>query len=181
MLAGLVPQLRQRLSSAASAAARASRAGNESRETRVQPPPRGRDRRRPRARLQALGLRSGEYSHRLAAEIVAALVRGSKHWDYDRVSAATASRQRSYPHPRARLQALQRQDQMPLVIYLIADAFCVCRLQVNDMWSWLTPLIKTAITNMSVECQCDWGTAFATSSVRTLLYYTQCQSSLLDS
>ena len=34
-----------------------------------------------------------EYSHRLAAEIIAGLVRGAKHWDFDRVSTATASRQ----------------------------------------------------------------------------------------
>ena len=33
------------------------------------------------------------------------------------------------------------------------------------MWSWLIPLIKTAVANMSVECQFDWGTAFATASV----------------
>ena len=30
-----------------------------------------------------------EYSHRLAAEIIAGLVRGAKHWDFDRVSART--------------------------------------------------------------------------------------------
>ena len=27
-----------------------------------------------------------EYSHRLAAEIMSGIIRGSKHWDYDRVS-----------------------------------------------------------------------------------------------
>ena len=33
------------------------------------------------------------------------------------------------------------------------------------MWEWLLPVIKTAITNISVESVRDWGTCFATSSV----------------
>ena len=60
-----------------------------------------------------------EYRHRLAAEIVSALVRGSKHWDFERV---------------------------------------------QTMWVWLDPLIRTALSNMTVECMADWGTCFATPS-----------------
>ena len=47
------------------------------------------------------------------------------------------------------------------------------------MWSWLIPLIKTAVANMSVECQFDWGTAFATASVShewVLLRHTSLQA-----
>ena len=41
--------------------------------------------------------------------------------------------------------------------------------QVSAMWTWLAPLLKKAIANMSIECIHDWGTAFATASVSTVV------------
>ena len=53
------------------------------------------------------------------AEIISAMIRGSKHWPYD-MSAA--------------------------------------------MWTWVVPLIRTALEKITVETIVDWGTCFATAS-----------------
>ena len=40
------------------------------------------------------------------------------------------------------------------------------------MWEWLGPLITKALDNMTVESVGDWGTCFATASVRILSLFT---------
>ena len=40
------------------------------------------------------------------------------------------------------------------------------------MWEWLGPLITRALDNMTVESVGDWGTCFATASVRKLFSVT---------
>ena len=35
---------------------------------------------------------------------------------------------------------------------------------VSSMWSWVVPLIRTALEKITVETIVDWGTCFATAS-----------------
>lgn len=41
---------------------------------------------------------------------------------------------------------------------------CVCA-QVERLWQLLCPLIRTALTNITVETYTDWGTCIATACV----------------
>ncbi len=41
---------------------------------------------------------------------------------------------------------------------------CVCA-QVDRLWKLLCPLIRTALTNITVETYTDWGTCIATACV----------------
>lgn len=41
---------------------------------------------------------------------------------------------------------------------------CVC-VQVDSLWKLLCPLIRTALTNVTVETYTDWGTCIATACV----------------
>lgn len=41
---------------------------------------------------------------------------------------------------------------------------CVC-VQVDNLWKLLCPLIRTALTNVTVETYTDWGTCIATACV----------------
>lgn len=63
--------------------------------------------------------RLSEQGQRCAAEIIAGLIRGSKHWEHARVT---------------------------------------------NLWQQLTPLLRAALANMTVETIGDWGVCFATSS-----------------
>merc|ERR1719186_2323673 len=60
-----------------------------------------------------------ESSQRCAAEMMAGLIRGSKHWTWS---------------------------------------------MTESLWSWLVPLIRSAVDKVTVETIGDWGTCFATSS-----------------
>lgn len=42
---------------------------------------------------------------------------------------------------------------------------CVRVPQVEKLWQLLCPLIKTALTNITVETYTDWGTCIATACV----------------
>jgi proteasome activator subunit 4 len=61
----------------------------------------------------------GESAQRCTAELVASLIRGTKHWTFE---------------------------------------------MTESLWSWLAPLIRKALSKVSVETIGDWGTAFATAS-----------------
>lgn len=71
--------------------------------------------------LQRLVSVKQESSQRCAAEIVAGLIRGSKHWTFDMVS---------------------------------------------KMWDVVLPVIRTALTNLTVETVADWGVCCATAQER---------------
>lgn len=60
-----------------------------------------------------------ESSQRCAAEIIAGLIRGSKHWTWE---------------------------------------------MSQDLWSWLVPVLRKLLGNVTVETIRDWGTCFATAS-----------------
>jgi len=72
-----------------------------------------------RPHLQRLVCDQHEASQRCATEIIAGLIRGSKHWPFA---------------------------------------------MVNDMWTFLCPVLRTAFSNVNVESINDWGTAIATAS-----------------
>jgi len=72
-----------------------------------------------RPHLERLVCDQHEAAQRCAAEIIAAVIRGSKHWSFA---------------------------------------------MVNDLWSFLCPLLRTAFSNVNVESINDWGTAIATAS-----------------
>ncbi len=77
-----------------------------------------------------------ESHQRAASEIMAGLIRGAKHWDYNKV-----------------------RDNNNNVRPLMTPV-----LQVSSMWSWVIPAIRQALTIVSPETMRDWGTSFATSS-----------------
>ncbi|XP_068089225.1 proteasome activator complex subunit 4 isoform X1 [Hyperolius riggenbachi] len=68
--------------------------------------------------LERLVEDSHESTQRCVAEIVAGLIRGSKHWTFEKV---------------------------------------------DNMWQFLCPLLRTALSNITVETYNDWGTCIATS------------------
>jgi len=61
---------------------------------------------------------SHESTQRCVAEIIAGLIRGSKHWTFEKV---------------------------------------------EKLWQLLCPLLRTALSNITVETYNDWGTCIATS------------------
>lgn len=69
--------------------------------------------------LERLVADKEEHNQRCAAEIIAAVIRGSKHWPFEKVS---------------------------------------------GLWQTLTPIIRIALSNMTVETISDWGICFATAS-----------------
>ncbi|MGH0136569.1 UNVERIFIED_CONTAM: hypothetical protein FKN15_062569 [Acipenser sinensis] len=71
-----------------------------------------------RPHLERLVADSHESTQRCVAEIVAGLIRGSKHWTFEKV---------------------------------------------EKLWEFLCPLIRTALTNITVETYSDWGTCIATA------------------
>ncbi|KAM5165243.1 proteasome activator complex subunit 4 [Mantella aurantiaca] len=68
--------------------------------------------------LERLVEDSHESTQRCVAEIVAGLIRGSKHWTFEKV---------------------------------------------ENLWKFLCPLLRTALSNITVETYSDWGTCIATS------------------
>ena len=44
----------------------------------------------------------------------------------------------------------------------------VACVQLQSMWAWLIPVLKSALVNFTIESLTDWGTCFATASVRFL-------------
>lgn len=40
--------------------------------------------------------------------------------------------------------------------------------KILNLWTFLTPVIETALSNMTVESVADWGVCFATASVSML-------------
>ncbi|MEE6474290.1 hypothetical protein FKM82_010338 [Ascaphus truei] len=68
--------------------------------------------------LERLVADSHESTQRCVAEIIAGLIRGSKHWTFEKV---------------------------------------------EHLWSFLCPLLRTALSNITVETYSDWGTCIATS------------------
>lgn len=68
--------------------------------------------------LERLVADSHESTQRCVAEIIAGLIRGSKHWTFEKV---------------------------------------------EKLWELLCPLLRTALSNMTVETYNDWGTCIATS------------------
>ncbi|XP_055031264.2 proteasome activator complex subunit 4B isoform X1 [Misgurnus anguillicaudatus] len=68
--------------------------------------------------MEKLAGDSHESTQRCVAEIIAGLVRGSKHWSFDKVEA---------------------------------------------LWEFLIPLMRTALSNITVETYADWGTCVATA------------------
>ncbi|KAG9344464.1 hypothetical protein JZ751_011134 [Albula glossodonta] len=71
-----------------------------------------------RPHMERLVADSHESTQRCVAEIIAGLIRGSKHWSYSRV---------------------------------------------EKLWQLLCPLIRTALSNITVETYADWGTCIATA------------------
>ncbi|KAK1171117.1 proteasome activator complex subunit 4-like [Acipenser oxyrinchus oxyrinchus] len=71
-----------------------------------------------RPHLERLVADSHESTQRCVAEIVAGLIRGSKHWTFEKV---------------------------------------------EKLWEFLCPLIRIALTNITVETYSDWGTCIATA------------------
>ncbi|MGH0175630.1 UNVERIFIED_CONTAM: hypothetical protein FKN15_071240 [Acipenser sinensis] len=71
-----------------------------------------------RPHLERLVADSHESTQRCVAEIVAGLIRGCKHWTFEKV---------------------------------------------EKLWEFLCPLIRTALTNITVETYSDWGTCIATA------------------
>ncbi|XP_049827617.1 proteasome activator complex subunit 4-like [Schistocerca gregaria] len=69
--------------------------------------------------LEELVADKNESSQRCAAEIIAGIIRGSKHWPFEKVS---------------------------------------------SVWKFLSPVIETALSNMTEETVGDWGVCFATAS-----------------
>ncbi|XP_077341678.1 proteasome activator complex subunit 4 [Lithobates pipiens] len=70
------------------------------------------------AHLERLVEDSHESTQRCVAEIVAGLIRGSKHWTFEKL---------------------------------------------ENLWKFLCPLLRTALSNITVETYSDWGTCIATS------------------
>ncbi|KAE8600768.1 hypothetical protein XENTR_v10013403 [Xenopus tropicalis] len=68
--------------------------------------------------LERLVADSHESTQRCAAEIIAGLIRGSKHWTFEKL---------------------------------------------ENLWKFLCPLLRTALSNITVETYSDWGTCIATS------------------
>ncbi|XP_078505604.1 proteasome activator complex subunit 4 isoform X2 [Lissotriton helveticus] len=68
--------------------------------------------------MERLVLDSHESTQRCVAEITAGLIRGSKHWTFEKV---------------------------------------------ENLWTFLLPLLRTVLANMTVETYSDWGTCIATS------------------
>uniref|UniRef100_A0A8D2L1E2 Proteasome activator subunit 4 n=1 Tax=Varanus komodoensis TaxID=61221 RepID=A0A8D2L1E2_VARKO len=68
--------------------------------------------------LERLAIDSHESPQRCVAEIIAGLIRGSKHWTFEKV---------------------------------------------ENLWKVLCPLLRTALSNITVETYNDWGTCIATS------------------
>lgn len=50
--------------------------------------------------------------------------------------------------------------------------------QVEALWKFLIPLMRTALSNITVETYADWGTCVATACVcvRSLIYVYMCVS-----
>ena len=45
-------------------------------------------------------------------------------------------------------------------------------LQVQALWAWLVPVLKTTLSNFTVESIVDWGTCYATASVGEISHVT---------
>jgi proteasome activator subunit 4 len=71
--------------------------------------------------LQRLVADKNESNQRCAAEIIAGLIKGSKHWPFEKIDA---------------------------------------------LWKELCPIVRSALSNMTVETVGDWGICFATAAVR---------------
>ena len=71
------------------------------------------------AEIESLVCDHRESYQRAAAELIASIIRGSKHWPYPKI---------------------------------------------DQLWSWIIPAIRQALSHVSPETQRDWGTCFATSS-----------------
>ena len=97
--------------------------------------------------LERLASSPQESWQRCVCEITAGLIRGSKLWSFSKVRVRHTPR---YP-----------QIHTPRYRYIHTHA-CA---QVERLWKGLCPLIRTALSNITVETYTDWGTCIATACV----------------
>ncbi len=103
--------------------------------------------------MERLANDSHESTQRCVAEIIAGLVRGSKHWSFSKVS--TAAGMRDTLQIRKLLRCLTTLMSEPPLSFT----------QVEALWKFLIPLMRTALSNITVETYADWGTCVATACV----------------
>ncbi|KAF3826779.1 hypothetical protein GH733_009304 [Mirounga leonina] len=91
--------------------------------------------------LERLVADSHESTQRCVAEIIAGLIRGSKHWTFEKVM---------YLYSTFPVKAV-----IPIYVAILNT--------VEKLWQLLCPLLRTALSNITVETYNDWGTCIATS------------------
>ena len=110
--------------------------------------------------MERLVADSHESKQRCVAEIISGLIRGSKHWSYSKVCVRLTFR---------REMELERSLDMTEVRSLHVQLLChkkkTCLFQVEGLWALLCPLLRTALSNITVETYADWGTCIATACV----------------
>lgn len=107
--------------------------------------------------LEQLASDPHESSQRCVCEITAGLIRGSKLWSFSQVP-------ETHTHTQKQIYTLCGFLIRKVNINKKLSLLCVC-VQVDRLWKVLCPLIRTALTNITVETYTDWGTCIATACV----------------
>lgn len=107
--------------------------------------------------MERLADDSHESTQRCVAEIIAGLVRGSKHWSFGKVSPAAGLRDATKISEPLRC----------LAIFMFETP--LSHTQVEALWAFLIPLMRTALSKITVETYADWGTCVATACVCHIL------------
>lgn len=105
--------------------------------------------------LEQLAGEPHESSQRCVCEITAGLIRGSKLWSFSKVP-ETHMATDTHTLPWFLIRKVNSNKKSSL-LYVCA--------QVDRLWKVLCPLIRTALTNITVETYTDWGTCIATACV----------------
>lgn len=106
-----------------------------------------------RPHMERLVADTHESKQRCVSEIISGLIRGCKHWDY----------------LKACVNLSDMRNTLKLCFFLLdysaTKQFPHFFLQVEGLWQLLCPLLRTALSNITIETYADWGTCIATACV----------------
>lgn len=98
-----------------------------------------------------------ESKQRCVSEIISGLIRGCKHWNYLKACVKLQSWEINWNY-RSCVHII-------LVFTVWLNHFPHNFLQVEGLWQLLCPLLRTALSNITIETYADWGTCIATACV----------------
>lgn len=115
--------------------------------------------------MERLVADSHESKQRCVAEIISGLIRGCKHWSYSKVWIRKLTPS-CFMFLELHGEVIWFYVNVPFEgAFQTLQLVFFFSLQVDNLWEVLCPLLRTALSNITIETYADWGTCIATACV----------------